>query len=344
AVDLRRPEGLKLVFELALRSDVLVQNFRPGTAEKMGLGYQALRERHPRLVYCSISGFGSRGAGRDLPGFDQSAQAMSGLMSVTGTDSTGPLRVGIAIGDSTAGVFAALGIVCALYELERTGLGQRVETSLMESLLTLMSYQAQKYLSLGEVAGRDGNDHPLMFPQGTFQTQDVPITLASGNEVMWRRLCEVIGAPELAEDDRFRDNALRMRHRVELRRLIEQELAQRPAAEWLELINGAGIPASPIYSIDQALNAEVTNSLEMVADVEHASIGPLRVLGLPFKLGDQDRWLRLPPPVLGQHSIEVCHDLGLSPGEVQELLDTRTILDGSRSRLPAEAASSSAAI
>src|SRR5918999_4663303 len=193
AVDLRSDEGRQLVGELVDRADVLIENFKPGTMEKMGLDVRAARVRNPRLVYCSITGFGSRGPGRDLPGFDQSAQAMSGLMSVTGTAATGPLRVGIAIADSTAGVFGALGIVLALYERERTGLGGRVETSLIESLMSLMNYQAQKYLSLGEVPGQDGNDHPLMFPQGTFATADEPITLASGSEQMWRRLCSALG-------------------------------------------------------------------------------------------------------------------------------------------------------
>jgi crotonobetainyl-CoA:carnitine CoA-transferase CaiB-like acyl-CoA transferase len=328
AVNLRDPDGLAIVRRLCARADVFVHNFKPGTVEKMGLDPATLQGENPRLVYLSISGFGSRGPGRDLPGFDQSGQAMSGLMSVTGTDQTGPLRVGIAIGDSTAGVFGALGIVMALYERERTGVGQVVETSLIESLLSLMSYQAQKYLSLGEVAGQDGNDHPLMFPQGTFPTADRPITLASGSEAMWRRLCDVLGAPELASDERFRDNALRMHNRVILRAAIEERLRHRPAAYWLEAINAAGIPATPIYRLDDALSSDFVTSLGMVAETTHTTIGPLRILGQPVKVGVPDNgWLRRPPPLLGQHSREVCRELGLSDAEIERLTEAGVLGD-----------------
>lgn len=329
AVDLRDPAGRSIVRSLVARADVVVHNFKPGTMEKMGLGYDELKPGNSRLIFCAISGFGGTGAGRDLPGFDQSAQAMSGLMSVTGTAETGPLRVGIAVGDATAGVFGALGIMSALYERERTGLGQLVETSLIESLLSLMNYQAQKYLSLGEVPGQDGNDHPLMFPQGSFPTADAPITLASGSEAMWRRLCDVLGLRELADDPRFANNAARMKHRVELRRLLEERLGTRPAAEWLDAINGAGIPATPIYSVDQTLESDIVRSLEMVADVQHSTIGPLRVLGRPFTLGgERTGWLRRPPPLLGEHSVEVCRELGLPPDEVAKLVAAGVIVDG----------------
>jgi crotonobetainyl-CoA:carnitine CoA-transferase CaiB-like acyl-CoA transferase len=330
AVDMRSPAGRGLVASLVQRADVVVQNFKPGTMEKMGLGYDEIRRTNPRIVYCSISGFGSRGPGRDLPGFDQSAQAMSGLMSVTGTAETGPLRVGIAVADSTAGVFGALGIASALYERERTGVGQLVETSLIESLLSLMNYQAQRYLSLGEIPGQDGNDHPLMFPQGTFRAADAPITLASGSEAMWRRLCEVLGVPELASDPRFAGNASRMEHRVELRRLLESELATRTAAEWLDVINAAGIPATPIYSIDQTLHSDITDAMEMVATVEHSTIGPLHVLGRPFTLGgERSGWLRRPPPRLGEHSVEIAEEAGIPLDKVNEMVAAGVLLDRS---------------
>jgi formyl-CoA transferase len=333
AVDLRSAQGSLLLNELLEQSDVLIENFKPGTMAKMGLDEREVRGRYPRLVYCSITGFGSRGPGKALPGFDQSAQAMSGLMSVTGTEATGPLRVGIAIADSTAGVFGALGIVLALYARERTGVGQLVETSLIESLMSLMNYQAQKYLSLGELPVQDGNDHPLMFPQGTFPTADEPITLASGSEAMWRRLCQVIGRPDLADDPRFRDNTLRMQNRKDLRGLLEEELRRRPAREWLENINAAGVPATPIYAMDRALENDFVNALELVTSIGHATLGELKLLGRPVTVGpERDGWLQRPPPLLGEHSAEICRELGHSPREIDEWIARGAIRDAAARR------------
>jgi crotonobetainyl-CoA:carnitine CoA-transferase CaiB-like acyl-CoA transferase len=326
AVDLRKQEGKEICLRLADRADVFVQNFRPGVVEDMGFGYGTLSERNPRLVYCNISGFGMRPPGSDFPGFDQTAQAMSGLMSVTGTAATGPLRVGIAVADSSTGVFGAVGVLAALLEREHTGKGQVVDASLMESMLTLMSYQAQKYLSLGEIPGQDGNDHPLMFPQGTFPARTGMLTLASGNEKMWARLCDVLDLRDLVDDPRFVDNSARMANRVELRRFIEEALAARDANEWIPLINDAGVPCSPVLDMGQALDHPFTASLEMVQEVDHASLGSLRILGQAVKLEhSEDEWLVHPPPLLGQHSIEVCRELDYDEDRIEALLATGVI-------------------
>jgi len=322
AVDLRKPEGTELLLRLIDDADVFVQNFRPGTAEAMGLGADVLRARNPRLIYVNISGFGTRPPGDSLPGFDQTAQAMSGLMSVTGTEETGALRVGIAISDSATGVFAAVGVLAALHERERSGLGTVVESSLMESTLTLMSYQAQKYLSLGVVPGRDGNDHPIMFPQGTFKTGDGSLTLASGNEKMWRRLCSVLGLDALAEDPKYADNASRMTNRAELRELIEDALSKRSAEEWIPDINRAGVPCGPVLDLEQALNHPVTQALDMVETVEHTALGPMKVLGQAVKVGGSETgWLRRPAPMLGEHSLEIAAELGLTTDEIGQLVE-----------------------
>jgi crotonobetainyl-CoA:carnitine CoA-transferase CaiB-like acyl-CoA transferase len=335
ALDFRKPEGKEILIDLAMHSDVLVQNFKPGTIDHMGLGHEEIRASTPRLIVCNISGFGTKGPGRGLPGFDQSAQAMSGLMSVTGTPETGPLRVGIAVADCTAGVTAALGVVSALYQRERTGEGTVVETSLIESLVSLMSYQAQKYLSLGEIPGQDGNDHPLIFPQGSFPTQDQHVTIATGNQAMWRRFCQVIGAPDLAEDDRFDSNAKRMANRVELRHLIEAQLRQQPAAEWVALLNEAGIPATPIYNIAEALDSGIVRSLGMIAAIDHATIGALQLLGPPLTVGpSKEGWLRRPPPLLGEHSSEVLAELGWREPEISRLARVGVVLDPSLGATP----------
>jgi crotonobetainyl-CoA:carnitine CoA-transferase CaiB-like acyl-CoA transferase len=320
AVDLRQPQGTELCLELIDGADVFVQNFRPGTAEKMGLGPAELHARNPRLVYASISGFGQRPPGSALPGFDQTAQAMSGLMSVTGTPATGPLRVGIAIADSATGVFGAVGVLAALLERARTGRGGVVESSLMESMLSLMSYQAQKYLSLGEVPGQDGNDHPIMFPQGTFRTADGGLTLACGSEKMWERLCAALDRPELANDDRFATNALRMTNRVELRAILEGELARHTSEEWIPLINAAGVPSSPVLDLAEALEHPVTSSLHMVESVEHSLLGSMKVLGQAVKVaGSEQGWLRSAPPLLGEHTDEILSELGRTPDQIEEL-------------------------
>ncbi|WP_417554903.1 CaiB/BaiF CoA transferase family protein [Microbacterium sp.] len=320
AVDLRDPEGIEIVRGLIDRADVFVQNFRPGTADAMGLDEETLRARNPGLIYVNISGFGMTPPGSGLPGFDQTAQALSGLMSVTGTAETGPLRVGIALCDSATGVFAAVGVLTALYARERTGIGTRVDASLMESTLSLLSYQAQKYLSLGIVPGQDGNDHPIMFPQGTFKTRGGAITLASGNEKMWRRLAGAIGMEELTEDPRFRDNAARMANRTVLRGLIEEALQEDDAENWMERIMAAGVPCSQVWDVGQALDSELTRSLGMVAEVTHATLGPMSVLGQGVKVrGSDEDWLRSAPPLLGQHSREIVESLGLSQTQISEL-------------------------
>lgn len=326
AVNLRDPRGRELCLALADQTDVLVQNFRPGVVERIGLDYEQLRERNERLVYCSISGFGSRPPGSELPGFDQTAQAMSGLMSVTGTAETGPMRVGIAVADSATGVFGAVGVLAALLERSRTGRGQRVECSLMESMVSLMSYQAQKYLSLGEVPGQDGNDHPLMFPQGTFLAADGRLTLASGNEKMWAVLCRVLDLEHLVDDPRFANNAQRMRNRIELRSLLEGALRKDSVEHWVATLNEAGIPSSPVLNVGQALEHPIAEALELVGDVRHSSLGEMRVLGTPIKLDStQDDWLRLPPPLLGEHSVEICRELGRSQEEIVDLLENGVI-------------------
>jgi crotonobetainyl-CoA:carnitine CoA-transferase CaiB-like acyl-CoA transferase len=321
-VDLRSDEGLVICKKLIGTADVFVENFRPGVAADMGLGWPEMHAVNPALVYCSVTGFGASGPGAELPGFDQTAQAMSGLMSVTGTAETGPLRVGIPIADSVTGVMGALGVVVAVLERSRTGRGSLVECSLMGSALSLMSYQAQRYLSLGQNPGREGNDHPLVFPQGIFKTGDGSVAIASGNQQMWKKLCRVLDLEGIESDERFRTNAQRMSNRRSLRRLIEGQLVKRPTAHWVGAIVACGVPCSPVLSVGEALQHPITQALGMVAKVNHSSLGEMAVLGRPIKLqSEEQEWLRLPPPLLGEHTLEICKDLGIGDREFAELVE-----------------------
>ena len=318
AVDLRSPEGMAAVKKIAATADVLIENFKPGTTEKMGIGADQLLEINPGLVYCSISGFGDGPVGSTMAGFDQNAQGMSGLMSVTGTGETGPMRVGVPVADSTTGLIASFAILAKLHERGRTRAGGLVSTSLMQSTNFLLTYQAQKYLSLGIVAVGEGNDHPLLFPQGTFATRDGYVTIASGNERMWRELCTALGLEELAEDALYATNEGRLINKRELRRLMEQKLVARDSSEWMPLINEAGVPCGPVLRIDEAFEHPIADELKLAETVQHAELGEIRVLGRPAVTGDEP-WLRSAPPTLGQHSAEILAEYGVSEVEIDEM-------------------------
>jgi crotonobetainyl-CoA:carnitine CoA-transferase CaiB-like acyl-CoA transferase len=327
AVDLRSESGIAAVQKIAETADVVIENFKPGTAAKMGLGSADLLRANPRLVYCSISGFGDGPVGSSMAGFDQNAQGMSGLMSVNGSSETGPMRVGVPVADSTTGLIASFAILAKLHERTRTGIGGVVSTSLMQSTNFLLTYQAQKYLSLGLVPVGEGNDHPLLFPQGTFATRDGYLTIASGNERMWRKLCDALGLEAIADDPLFATNELRLANRKELRRLMEDKLAARDSNEWMPVINAAGVPCGPVLGIDEAFEHPIADELRLAETVEHKELGEIRVLGRPAVTGD-DQWLRSAPPLLGQHSSEILSEYGVPGHEIDELIARGSVIQG----------------
>jgi crotonobetainyl-CoA:carnitine CoA-transferase CaiB-like acyl-CoA transferase len=319
ALNFRAPEARAVLRRLAVRSDVLVENFRPGVIDEIGLGYEGLRAENPGLVCCSLSGFGQRGPYRDRPGFDQIAQGMSGLMSVTGAPGGGPLRFGVPIGDLVSGLYGAIGILAALRERERSGQGQRVEGSLLEGLISLLSIQAAKYFAGGEAPQAEGNDHPLIAPYGAFPTEDGAINIAIGNEEMWGRLCRALAMPELAADPRFARNAQRMAHRAELRAILEAALRQRGQAEWVKLLNDAGVACGPIYDLEQVFGDPHVQHLRMIQAFDHPTLGHVQTLRFPVTLGRSGREADAPPPALGEHTDAILARAGYDAAAIADL-------------------------
>ena len=329
-VDFRNPEGLALIKQLALKSDVVVENFKVGTMAAMGLGYEELAAARPELVFASISGFGSTGPAREWPGFDQIAQGYSGFMSLTGTPESGPTRVGTAIGDLTAGMWVAMGVLAAYIERQKSGRGQRVETSLLASLLGLLSVQGQRYLSVGEIPQPCGNVHPVIAPYGTFETADGPLNLAPATQGMWLRLCEVLELPALPQDPRFLTNAERMQNRMALKELLEASLRQKTRMEWTPLMIAAGIPAGPINTLEDVFADEQVKACKLVESVEHPVLGALRQVALPIKMaGTEHGSVRSAPPLFGQHTKEVLAGYGMTPEAIQELLVKKVVFQSS---------------
>lgn len=320
ALNFRDPRALELLGQLARQSDVVAENFRPGAMESMGLAYESLTEANAGLIYASITGFGRTGPAGQRPGFDQIAQGYSGLMSVTGSEESGPMRVGVAIGDQTAGMWCAMGVLAALNERQRTGKGQRVETSLLAGLVGLLSVQGQRYLSLGEVPMLAGNTHPVISPYGVFQTADGPLNIAPATTDMWRKLCTLLDLDALVDDPRFASNAARIEHRNELKILIEEKLKANTRDAWSRLLLGADIPAGPINNLADVFADEQVLHSGLVEVVEHPELGRLRQVGSPIKLEAMNgASIRRAPPLLGQHTFEVLREYGYSNVDIDAL-------------------------
>jgi crotonobetainyl-CoA:carnitine CoA-transferase CaiB-like acyl-CoA transferase len=299
-LDLKDPGDLELARELCARADVVVESFRPGTIDRLGLGYDAIARGNPGVVFCSISAFGSGEAGATLPGYDLLLQAMSGLMSITGEPDGRPLKVGAALIDMVCGLFAATAILGALHARGRGGPGQRVEVSLMDGALTGLLNQASAHLNAGVVPGRLGNRHPSIVPYETYTGADGDFAVAVGNDALFRRLCEVIDRPELAEDERYATNAARLAHRDALDAELSAAFARAPAADWVARLGEAGVPAGPINDIAQAFAFAASLALEPVDET-----GGVRTVRSPMRLGTTPASVRRRPPRLGEHSDEI---------------------------------------
>ena len=321
AVNLKTPGGLEVVKKLLADADVVTENYRKGTLEKLGLGYDVLRELNPRLVYCAISGYGRTGPYADKPGFDLILQGFAGIMSVTGEPGRQPVKSGTSIADINAGILAALGIVSALQARSRTGRGQMVETSLMEAAVQQMYWQAAIHFATGADSGPTGSAHILTAPYQAFPTSDGWINIGGANQSNWERIARAIGKPELIDDPRFRNNGERMKNLEALVPLISERTRARSSAEWIREFESAGVPVGPINRIGQVLADEQVKARDMVVEVEHSRVGKTRATGLPIKFSETPGGVRRGAPTLGEHTNEVLSSLGYDAAAIARLRD-----------------------
>jgi crotonobetainyl-CoA:carnitine CoA-transferase CaiB-like acyl-CoA transferase len=318
-LNLKAPEGLAAFKRLVKRADVLIENFRPSVKKRLGIDDKALRKINPRLVYASISGFGQDGPYAERPGFDQIAQGMGGLMSITGLPGQGPLRVGIPVADLTAGLFAALGILVALFERQRSGKGQAVATSLLQSQIFMLDFQASRYLVEGEVAQQAGNNHPTTIPTGAFKTSDGYINIATTGGKMWERFCSALDADDLARDQRYRGADARSQNRDALNAEIEARLQSRTSAEWVAHFNKTGVPCGPIYAINEVFADPQVRHLGIAQPVGGKGRRKLTLVGQPVALSRTPSRLVAQPPKLGEHTDAVLREFGFSAREIKAL-------------------------
>src|SRR3954452_3255989 len=324
-LNLKTDEGMTILRRLVPTADVVVENFRPDVKGRLGLDYESLRALNPRVILASVSGFGQSGPYRNRAGFDQIAQGMGGLMAVPGLPGQGPVRAGIAVADTGAGVFAAVGVLVALAERERSGLGQWVQTSLLQAMIAMMDFQAARYLVEGSVPPQAGNDHPYQTPMGVYATRDGHINIAVGAEGQWRKFCEAIGRPELGTDPAYDSIEKRFSQRPALRAITEEALRTKSSAEWMAAFDAAGVPAGPIYAVDEVFADPQGQHLGITAPVHHPTLGDIRLVGQPVELSRTPPGVATPTPEPGEHTAEILTELGYDEAAVARLKATRVV-------------------
>jgi len=324
-LNLKAPEGLDILKRLVERSDVLVENYRPDVKDRLGIDYTSLRKINPRLVYGSISGFGQDGPYRDRPGFDQIAQGMGGLMSITGLPGQGPVRAGIAVADMTAGIFCAMGILIALLERDQSGEGQWVQSNLLASQIALLDFQAARWLIGKEVPEQAGNNHPTSIPTGVFATSDGHINIAASGDDIFVRFCKAIDAPELASAADYATGAARSANRDGLNAAIEAATRTRPSAEWIERLNKAGVPCGPIYKINEVFADPQVRHLNITRHVTHPLLGDEELIGQAIELSRSKWSIRTPTPEQGEHTLAILGELGYAAAVIAALREREVV-------------------
>lgn len=318
-LNLKQPEAIEILMKLVETSDVVVENFRPDVKERLGVDYESLKSRNPKIILASISGFGQDGPYAKRPGFDQIAQGMGGLMSITGAPGEGPMRVGIPVADLTAGLFCAMGIQTALLEREKSGLGQWVNTSLLQAQIFMLDFQAARWLSENHVAGQAGNNHPTSVPTGVFKTSDGSINLAVAGETIWKRFVEAVDKGEWLEMDEFKNAKERLKNRDYLNKLIEEVTITKTSDEWVAKLEKVGVPCGPINSIDKVFDDPQVKHLGIAQSIDTIPFGQTQLVGQPFNLSRSPSIMKQRPPEKGEHNEDVLLDLGYSSEELDEL-------------------------
>ena len=308
-LDLKTAEGRAKLHALAKTADVVVENFRPGTAERLEAGPEQLRALNPRLIYCRISGFGQSGPGKNKPGYDLAVQGLGGLQALTGAPDGPPTKVGVSIADLVTGLYASQAILLALYRRERTGLGEVLDVAMLDSVVSLLTFQAGRWLGAGMKPRRMGNQHPSIAPYETFETADGWLNLAVGNDKLWVAACDVFDRPELAADPRFAGNPDRVANRAALLEVLEPIMKTRTRDQWVEGFTAAGVPCGEILEVEEVLSSDIVQARDMVTESDHPTLGTLKLPGVPVKLGDASAGVWRPPPRLGEHTDEVFAEL-----------------------------------
>ncbi len=325
-LNLKSKEGKEVFLEMVKKADVVVENFRPGTMEKLGLGYDYLSTVNPKIIYAASSGFGHTGPYSQRAAYDSVVQAMGGIMSITGEKGGKPVRVGSSIADINSGLFTAIGILAALNNRHVTGKGQKVDVAMLDSLVAILENAVARYVVTGEAPKPGGNKHPSIVPFEPFETSNGEVVVAAGNDVLWAKFCEVLGKEELINDERFATNPLRNENYDQLRPLIAEPMKKKTTEEWLEILDKVGVPNGPINTIDKVLQDPQVIAREMIVEVEHPIAGKFKMPGVPIKLSDTPGSVRTPAPVLGQHTEEILKELlGYDDEKIQSLRDSKAL-------------------